>query len=166
MSDISLVKTFEKAREIFKVGILRSLYKTHLQLAISSGLIGNRAKNIANKQLQEEIENINFYPAIETSMLIALIPLVKEVIFSRVRKRKRNEKLLLKRICVMILMMYHGYVLSEQSDDYIPGMLASLKEILGGPEGRMAYDDIIYIASDDYRHCKTIRRFFLFGTDL
>ena len=61
--------------------------------------------------------------------------------------------------------MYHGYVLSEQSDEYIPGMLRAFIEILGPFEGQVAYDDVIHIASDDYYYCKLVRRFFLFGVD-
>ena len=146
----------------FRVVILKTLYKLHLENSATDGVHEKKAKALASDLLNKDLEVIEFCPRSETSRLIKLIPLVRKITnMTTTRKKDRN-----KIACAIILMLYYGYVLSEQSDDFIPDMSVLLRELLGYEDGKKAYDYVVHIAGSNCHDCSRLRKFFLFGKDL
>lgn len=164
-SSINILKT---TRAKFRAGMLRVLYKMYLHDFTQDGFSSKKAKVLASKRLKQDLYRIRFCSDTEIRRLIVLIPIVREALRNVTRKRKRDRKKMISStiICTILLMLYHGYVLSEQSDESIPDMLATLKQILGSYDGEDAYRYVVYIASSDCGYCSRLRRFFLFGDDL
>lgn len=156
------MKTFEEIRLKFRLAVLTTLCDIH-------GLQYNNDLSLDN--LEDQL--INLEPAIlfccdqEIQQLTSLIPIVEHVI-----KEPKNNATKIRRInndamlCTILLMLYSGYVLAEQSDDFIPDMLIVLQRVLGDKKGKEAFSHIIYIASSECENCSKLRQFFLFGTKI
>ena len=158
--ELTHVTTFENVRDQFRVSILKTLYKLHLENSTENGV--HERKMAANELLKQDLAVIRFCPSHETSRLIKLIPLVRKSRKNVTMRKKDSDEM----VCTIILMLYYGYVLSEQSDDFIPDMTTPLRELLGYKDGCEAYRQVVHIASSSCEHCSRLRRFFLFGEDL
>ena len=162
------VEIFERVRVKFRISILKSLYMIHLQSILAEGICPSHlprmtwAKSKAQERLSYDLKTISFCHKkdIDDStrdrkvQLLQLVPIVRKA---------TQRKMSLSTICAIILMLYYGLILSEQSDESIPDMMVVLKDVLGFTKGTIAYNAVIKIASSKDIHCKSLRRYFLFG---
>jgi len=154
--------TFEEIRLKFREAVLISLCDIH---DIEYDIEHDSVDNLAEKLIKVE-SGIAFCTKKETPRLLNLIPTVNEVTnqFNNMPKKRKtsNEDM----IYTIILMLYSGYVLAEQSDDFIPDMTVVLSRVLGRKQAKEAYKHIIRIASSECKSCSKLRQFFLFGKDI
>lgn len=165
------VEIFEKVMIKFRISIIKSLYKFHLQSILAEGLDSSHlpsmtwAKSKAQERLSHDLKTMKFCHKKDIDgstrnrkvQLLQLIPTVRKAI---------QRKLSLSMICAIILMLYYGLILSEQSDESIPDMMVVLEDVLGFTKGTIAYNAVIKIVSSKDTHCKSLRRYFLFGDKL
>jgi hypothetical protein len=160
----SLIRIFEKMRIRFRVGILKTLYELHLRDIRTEETSAHRARMLASRRLDRDLRIITFCPHTDNPRLVKMVPLVCDVMqITRKRKRQGSSKDV---AYAVILMLYYGYVLSEQTDEFIPDMLKTLREVLGDEDGAQAYKQVIRIASSECARCSKLRKFFLFGVNL
>ena len=154
--------SLEITRNRFEDGILKTLYDLYFQDMRHSGVPEKKAITMAQKVMNEELVTLQFCHKSDVSRLQKVLPFVVKAINGGKRKR---DALSSEVVNAVALMLYYGYVLSEQSDDSIPDMLTTLKEILTDSDAQDVYMHIIHIASSECEHCSKLRRLYLFGID-
>ena len=154
--------SLEITRNRFEAGILKTLYNLYFHDIRDSGVPEKRANTMAQEAMNEELVTLQFCHKSDVSKIQKVLPLIIRAINGRKRKRYPLSSEVVNAVAIML---YYGYVLSEQSEDSIPDMLTTLKEILSETDAQDVYTYIIRIASSECEHCSKLRRLYLFGID-
>ena len=154
--------SLEITRTKFENGILNTLYELYFQDMRHTGVSIKKAAIMAQEAVNEELLTLQFCHKSDLSRLQKILPFVVNAITGGKRKRYTISPEIINSVA---LMLYYGYVLSEQSEDSIPDMLMTLKEILTDSDAEDVYMYILHIASSECKHCRKLRRLYLFGMD-
>lgn len=161
-SNSIMSSTFEEIRLKFREAVLIALCDIH---NIQYDSRHDSIDNLIDKLIKLE-RGLAFCTRKDTTRLLNLIPTVNEVTnqFNNMPKKRKTSNEVM--TYTIILMLYSGYVLAEQTDDFIPDMTVVLNQVLGSKQAKEAYKHIIRIASSECKSCSKLRQFFLFGKDL